>query len=61
VAGAILLVNTTPQTITVGPDVFLSDADLTAINSAGTYLLGFYCPDGTNVYMSATPALTEGS
>jgi len=61
VAGAILLVNTTPQTITVGPDVFLSDADLTAINSAGTYLLGFYCPDGTNVYVSATPALTEGS
>lgn len=61
VAGTILLVNTTPQTITVGPDVFLSDADLTAINSAGTYLLGFYCPDGTNVYMSATPALTEGS
>jgi len=61
VAGAILLVNTTPQTITVDADVFLSAADLTAINEAGTYLLGFYCPDGTNVYMSATPALTEGS
>ena len=60
-AGAILLVNTTPQTVTVDADVFLSAADLTAINEAGTYLLGFYSPDGTNVYMSATPALTEGS
>ena len=60
-AGAILLTNTTPQTITVDADVHLSDADLTTINVAGTYLLGYYCPDGTNVYLSATPALTEGS
>jgi hypothetical protein len=59
--GIILLVNTTPQVVTVDADVFLSSADLTTINVAGTYLLGYYCPDGTNVYMSATPALTEGS
>jgi len=56
-----LLVNTTPQVITVAADVFLSDADLTTINVAGTYLMSYYCPDGTNVYLSATPALTEGS
>jgi hypothetical protein len=60
-SGVILLVNTTPQVITVDADVFLSTADLTTINTAGTYLLGYYCPDGINVYMSATPALTEGS
>ena len=59
--GMILLVNTTPQVVTVAADVFLSDADLTTINVAGTYLMSYYCPDGTNVYMSATPALTEGS
>ena len=59
--GMILLVNTTPQVITVAADVFLSDADLTTINVAGTYLMSYYCPDGTNVYLSATPALTEGS
>jgi len=59
--GMILLVNTTPQVVTVAADVFLSDADLTTINVAGTYLMSYYCPDGTNVYLSATPALTEGS
>lgn len=60
-SGMILLVNTTPQTITVDADVFLSAADLTTINAAGTYLMSYYCPDGTNVYLSATPALVEGS
>lgn len=60
-SGIILLVNTTPQVVTVDADVFLSNADLTAINAAGTYLIGYFCPDGTNVYLSATPALTEGA
>jgi len=60
-SGMILLTNTTPQTITVDADVYLSAADLTAINVAGTYLMSYYCPDGTNVYLSTTPALTEGS
>jgi len=60
-SGVILLVNTTPQTVTVDADVHLAAADLTAINAAGTYMLGYFCPDGTNVYLSATPALTEGS
>jgi len=60
-SGLILLTNTTPQIITLDADVFLSDADLTTINAAGTYLLSYFCPDNTNVYLSATPALTEGS
>ena len=60
-SGMILLTNTTPQTITVDADVHLSAADLTAINAAGTYLMSYYCPDGTNVFLSTTPALTEGS
>ena len=60
-SGMILLTNTTPQTITVDADVHLSASDLTAINVAGTYLMSYYCPDGTNVFLSTTPALTEGS
>lgn len=60
-SGLILLVNTTPQVVTVDADVFLSAADLTAINVAGTYLLSYFSPDGTNVYLAATPALVEGS
>jgi len=60
-SGLILLTNTTPQLITLDADVFLSDTDLTTINTAGTYLLSYFCPDNTNVYLSATPALTEGS
>lgn len=60
-SGSILLVNTTPQVVTVDADVFLSATDLTAINVAGTYLMSYYSPDGTNVYLAATPALTEGS
>ena len=60
-SGMILLTNTTPRTVTVDADVHLSAADLTAINVAGTYLMSYYCPDGTNVFLSTTPALTEGS
>lgn len=60
-SGMILFTNTTPQTITVDADVHLSASDLTAINVAGTYLMSYYCPDGTNVFLSTTPALTEGS
>ena len=60
-SGMILLTNTTPRTVTVDADVHLSATDLTAINVAGTYLMSYYCPDGTNVFLSTTPALTEGS
>ena len=60
-SGNILLVNTTPQVISVGADVFMAAGDLTTINTAGTYLMSYYCPDGTNVYLSTTPALTEGT
>lgn len=59
--GMILLVNTTPQVVTVDADVFISAADLTTINVAGTYLLSYFCPDGTNVYLSATPTQVEGT
>jgi hypothetical protein len=60
-SGMILLSNTTPYIVTVDADVHLSAADLTAINTAGTYLVSYYCPDGINVYVGATPALTEGA
>jgi len=39
----------------------MAAGDLTTINVAGTYLMSYYCPDGTNVYLSTTPALTEGT
>ena len=59
-SGNILLVNA-GHVISIDADVHISNADLTAINVAGTYLIGYFSPDGTNVYMSATPALVEGS
>lgn len=47
--------------ITIPLGVHMSATDLTAINVAGTYLLSYFCSDGTNVYISASAALTEGS
>lgn len=59
-SGNILFVNA-GHVVSIDADVHMSTADLNAINVTGTYLIGYYCPDGTNVYMSATPALVEGS
>jgi len=59
-SGNILFVNA-GHVVSIDADVHISNADLTAINVAGTYLIGYFSPDGTNVYMSATPALVEGS
>jgi len=61
VSGMIFLDNSAAVTVTAGADVHISAADLTAINVAGDYLISYYCPDGTNVYLSASAALTEGS
>lgn len=59
-SGNIFLVNA-GHTISIDADVHIAAGDLTAINSAGNYFLSYFSPDGTNVYMSATPALVEGS
>jgi len=59
--GMIYLSNSTNYTATADADVHISAADLTAISATGNYIISYYCPDGTNVYLSASAALTEGS
>jgi hypothetical protein len=59
--GMIYLSNTANYTATADADVHISAADLTAISATGAYIISYYCPDGTNVYLSASAALTEGS
>jgi len=59
--GMIYFNNASNHTVTADADVFISAADLTAISATGTYIISYYCPDGTNVYLSASAALTEGS
>jgi hypothetical protein len=59
-SGNILFVNA-GHVVSIDADVHMANGDLTAINVAGTYFLSYFCPDGTNVYLSATPAQTEGA
>lgn len=59
--GMIYLDNSAAVTVTADADVHISTTDLTAISAAGVYIVTYYCPDGTNVYLSASAALTEGS
>ena len=59
--GMIYLSNSTNYTATADADVHISADDLTAISATGNYIISYYCPDGTNVYLSASAALTEGS
>ena len=61
VSGMIYFNNGSNYTVTAGADVHISTDDLTALSATGTYIVTFYCPDGTNVYLSASAALTEGS
>ena len=61
VSGMIFLDNSAAVTVTAGADVHISAADLTAISATGNYIVTFFCPDGTNVYLSASAALVEGS
>ena len=60
-SGMIYLNNGSNYTVTAAADVFISTDDLTAISATGVYLISYFCPDGTNVYLSASAALTEGS
>ena len=61
VSGMIYFSNGSNYTVTAGADVHISTDDLTALSATGNYIVTFYCPDGTNVYLSASAALTEGS
>ena len=57
-SGNIYLNNSTPVVISAASSTYIASADLTTINTAGAYWLSYYSPDGTNVYVSTTPATT---
>ena len=59
--GMIYFNNASNHTVTADAGVFISAADLTVISATGAYIISYYSPDGTNVYLSASSALTEGS
>ena len=58
-SGNIFLDNSTPYVISAAATTFIAAADLTTINTAGKYFLSYFSPDGTNVYVSSTPATTS--
>jgi hypothetical protein len=55
-AGNVILVNTGGYAVTAAATTKIATATLTAISTAGTYLLG-YVDDGTNAYVTASGAL----
>jgi hypothetical protein len=57
-SGNIWLDNSGGHAISAASTTYIAAADLTTINTAGVYFLSYYS-DGTNVLVSATPALTS--
>lgn len=57
-SGNIWLDNSGGHTISAAASTYISSADLTTISAAGVYFLSYYS-DGTNVMVSATPAVTS--
>lgn len=55
-AGNVILVNTGGHAVTAAATTKIATATLTAISTAGTYLLG-YVDDGTNAYVAASGEL----
>jgi hypothetical protein len=56
-SGFIKLINPSAYVITKGAEVKSSATFLTDVTTAGTYLISYFC-DGTNVYVSASAALS---
>jgi len=56
-SGFIKLINPSAYVITKGSEVKASSTFLTDVTVAGTYLVTYFC-DGTNVYVSASAALS---
>lgn len=54
-SGLITLVNPSAYTISKAAAVKMGSTALAAISAAGTYLLSYHSPDGTNVYVSNVP------
>jgi len=57
-SGNIWLDNSGGHTISAASTTYIASADLTTISTAGVYFLSYYS-DGTNVMVSATPAVTS--
>ena len=57
-SGNIWLDNSGGHTISAAATTYIASADLTTISKAGVYFLSYYS-DGTNVMVSATPAVTS--
>lgn len=57
-SGNIWLDNSAGVVISAASSTYIASADLTTINTAGVYFLSYYS-DGTNVMVSATPAVTS--
>lgn len=58
-SGNIYLDNSGGYAISAAATVFINSGDLTTISTAGKYFVSYFSPDGTNVYVSATPATTS--
>ena len=57
-SGNIWLDNSGGYAISAAASTYISSADLTTISAAGVYFMSYYS-DGTNVMVSATPAVTS--
>ena len=57
-SGNIWLDNSGGYVISAASSTYIASADLTTISTAGVYFLSYYS-DGTNVMVSATPAVTS--
>ena len=57
-SGNIWLDNSGGYTVSADAAVYINADTLTAISVAGVYWLSYYSPDGTNVAVAATGALT---
>jgi hypothetical protein len=57
-SGFITLVNGSNYTIAKDSAVKVASGVLTALSATGTYLLSYHSPDGTNVYLTASGALS---
>lgn len=57
-SGLIYLNNGSGYTISLGAEVLADDDAASVLSTAGVYLIAYYCPNGTNVAISYTAALT---
>lgn len=57
-SGLIYLSNGSGHAITMGSEILADSSAASTLSAAGNYLIGYYSPDGTNVAISYSQALT---